>query len=522
MLPKEDPYSLSNFQRALKNVLNGCSEIEFPNGITKSSFENINLSPTHLALKIYPRNEQEQWAIELMEDVKVSYIPFNYTQVPDKDSLALKSAIESGVPSFHELNPHIEVYDEVTAKDGPAISESFRLPILYVVWPYNKPLPDTLDYAVDYEVFIPESMDITKNENVHKDVMNILETEAINLALGTVAQRTKSNTSLSSVRTITGTLMSIDWLLMKYIPLRNLKLRFQLGTKIYDTYVQADGNFSITNDIPQDATMSYVFQHPRWKLTSMNSTAPITITLGNLNSALDDQGRHINYVANNYPLFEAHHGADYFYNSSHPIIKWYYDSGIRIRVSESANSEADGVFTCSALNSAYITIYNNHPDDMYKCVSVLMHELGHFVHYGERGGYRMFTKVHDLITESFASYVGWLLGNKFYTDKGYTGNLNVIGNQSRQTWHKGMTGTISHYSPLFVDLVDDFNQGSLNSKYPTDRIENVPNSLISIIAEEDYDWNELKSRLQNYVGTYYTEQDLTTYLSNYEYWFSNN
>lgn len=60
-----------------------------------------------------------------MEDVKVSYIPFNYTQVPDKDSLALKSAIESGVPSFHELNPHIEVYDEVTAKDGPAISESF-------------------------------------------------------------------------------------------------------------------------------------------------------------------------------------------------------------------------------------------------------------------------------------------------------------------------------------------------------------------------------------------------------------
>ena len=45
ILPKEDPYSLSNFQRALKNVLNGCSEIEFPNGITKSSFENINLSP---------------------------------------------------------------------------------------------------------------------------------------------------------------------------------------------------------------------------------------------------------------------------------------------------------------------------------------------------------------------------------------------------------------------------------------------------------------------------------------------
>ena len=77
-------------------------------------------------------------------------------------------------------------------------------------------------------------------------------------------------------------------------------------------------------------------------------------------------------------------------------------------------------------------------------------------------------------------------------------------------------------SPLFVDLVDDFNQGSLNSKYPTDRIENVPNSLISIIAEEDYDWNDLKSRLQNYVGTYYTEQDLTTYLSNYEYWFSKN
>lgn len=524
MVPRKDPYTLSNFKEALARIVNGDSQIAFPENLTKSSFDDLELSPTHYALKIYPRNEKEQWAVELLEDVKVAYIPFDYVQVSEEDSLALKQAIQVGVPDFQEISPYVEVYEEVYTNDGPAIPESFRMPILYAVWPCEKPLPDTLDYVLDYEVFIPDYSGSTKSiSDVDEDLMRVLETEAISLALGTTVSTTKSSTS--SIRTITGTLMSRDWLLNEWLPLRNLKVRFQLGSKICDTYVREDGSFSITNEISLDGSMSYVFQHPRWKLTSMSSTTPIMVTYDDLGSVVDENNYHANYMSHNYPLFEVHHAVDYFYNNSHQIPKWYYESGIRIRVSESSHSEWDGLFSCSNYESAYITIYNNYDyKQMYKDVSVLMHELGHFVHYGERDNFEDYVQVHDLIQESFASYVGWLLGNKFYTDKGYTGNLGEIGNQSRQSWRK--THDVDEdnglYSPLFVDLVDDYNQGATNSALPTDRIKNFPNSIIMTIVEEDYNWSKVKSRLNSYVGTYYTAEDLNAYLSNYDYWFSNN
>lgn len=523
MVPRPDPYTLSNFNEALARIVNGDSEIALPENLTKSSFDGVKLSPTHYALKIYPKNEREQWAVELLEDVKVAYIPFDYVQVSEEDSLALKQAIQTGVPAFQEISPYVEVYDEVYTNDGPAIPESFRMPILYTVWPCEKPLPDTLDYVLDYEVFIPDYSGMTKGScGLNADLMRVLETEAINLALGLASSDTKSDASL--IKTVTGTLMFRDWLLNEWVPVRNLKVRFQLGSKICDTYVREDGSFSITNEISFDGSLSYVFQHPRWKLTSMGSTTPITVTFDNLDGIVDENNHHTNYMSYDYPLFEVHMGVDYFYNSVHPIPKWYYNSGIRIRVSESSHSEWDGVFSYSNYESAYITIYNNYDyKKMYKDVSVVMHELGHFVHYGERGSFDDYEQVHDLIKESFASYVGWLLGNKVYTEKGYTGNLEVIGNQSRQTWNKNRSvDENGWYSPLFVDLVDDYNQGSSNSALPIDRIKNFPNSIIMTIAEEDYNWSKVKSRLNSYVGTYYTGVDLNTYLSNYDYWFSNN
>lgn len=524
MVPRPDPYTLSNFKEALTRIKNGNSEIELPGNLTKSSFDDVELSPTHYALKIFPRNEKEQWAVELLEDVKVAYIPFNYVQVSEDDSLALKAAIQLGVPDFQEISPYIEVYEEVYTNDGPSIPESFRMPILYAVWPCGRPLPDTLDYVLDYEVFIPDySVNTKSSSDIDDDFMRVLEAEAINLALGTTARATKSSTS--SIRTITGTLMSRDWLLNKWLPVRNLKVRFQFGSKICDTYVLEDGSFSITNEISLDGSMSYVFQHPRWKLTSMSSTTPITVTYNNLHGIVDENNYHANYMSHNYPLFEVHHAVDYFYNNSHQIPKWYYESGIRIRVSESSNSEVSGVFTCSNYGAAYITIYNNYDYmHMYKDVSVLMHELGHFVHYGERGNFENYVQVHDLIQESFASYVGWLLGNKFYTDKGYTGNLEVIGHQSRQTWCKTDSANEDNglYSPLFVDLVDDYNQGALSSALPIDLIKDFPNSIIMTIVEDDYNWSMVKSRLNSYAGIYYMAGDLNTYLSNYDYWFNNN
>lgn len=42
------------------------------------------------------------------------------------------------------------------------------------------------------------------------------------------------------------------------------------------------------------------------------------------------------------------------------------------------------------------------------------------------------------------------------------------------------------------------------------------------IAQEDYDWNECRSRLVRNIGRYYTETEFNAFISDFDYWFQNN
>ncbi len=69
--------------------------------------------------------------------------------------------------------------------DGPVPPETYTMPILYTVWPCDKPLPEAYDYIIDYEVFIPQYNDGTKSQSgLSTDALHILEQEAISIALG--------------------------------------------------------------------------------------------------------------------------------------------------------------------------------------------------------------------------------------------------------------------------------------------------------------------------------------------------
>jgi hypothetical protein len=57
---------------------------------------------------------------------------------------------------------------------------TYQLPVLYTVWPVDKPLPDDLEYEMDYEVFLPRSTANTTSAGV----LAALESEALTLASG--------------------------------------------------------------------------------------------------------------------------------------------------------------------------------------------------------------------------------------------------------------------------------------------------------------------------------------------------
>ena len=73
--------------------------------------------------------------------------------------------------------------------------------------------------------------------------------------------------------------------------------------------------------------------------------------------------------------------------------------------------------------------------------------------------------VDMLLIESYACFVGWYLGEQYYLSKGYikTDSTQVINDNWRQDWSPTSQIPYYWYSPLFIDLMDDYNQGENDS-----------------------------------------------------------
>lgn len=72
------------------------------------------------------------------------------------------------------------------------------------------------------------------------------------------------------------------------------------------------------------------------------------------------------------------------------------------------------------------------------------------------------------------------------------------------------------YSPLFVDLIDNYNQGaSTSGPYNYDTIKNFPHTTIQTMAATCTDKSAIQSKRQEYVGVYYTSSELAKFLQPY-------
>ncbi len=158
MIPQKDPYTLENFQKAYDNLATKKSSQTLSKSQATEFVAGKKLKPTHYALKIYPHTEEEQWRVEMMEDVQVTYIPFHYTQLTQKEvaKLHLSKTKSVAANSVIEKSPYtVTCEDYYTTDGGPTGPVTYQLPILYTVWPITKPIPDDLEYVVDYEIFLP-------------------------------------------------------------------------------------------------------------------------------------------------------------------------------------------------------------------------------------------------------------------------------------------------------------------------------------------------------------------------------
>ncbi|WP_278937649.1 hypothetical protein [Alistipes putredinis] len=144
----------------------------------------MKLKATHYALKIFPKTEEEQRSLELDEQIKIAYTPFNYTSLPDEATQSLVfSKSRTQFCEEDEERRYSVTYEGGMIKDGPVEPVTIILPVLYAVWPVEKTFPVEMDFEILYEVFLPKYITLGEN-GLSAEAIQILEQEAIALALG--------------------------------------------------------------------------------------------------------------------------------------------------------------------------------------------------------------------------------------------------------------------------------------------------------------------------------------------------
>lgn len=444
---------------------------------------------THLAIKFYPRNSDEIFKIKEMDCISQSYIPFGFNIA--KKSLQTDQ-IKNKLSSLNDTNPHqvllkaSEIDAQTNCLTTAEIDDRYvTLPVIYAICPIDFVIPDEIEHDVCYA-----------------------------LSIGDIIQPSPPTLPLKIV--------SFDSLLGRNVPLNKIKISAQFGSISANTYTNSNGIANICTQIygvPSqnvgDITISIVLETDKWIINrSSTNSAATHIVLGTVRELWPSFA--FNPVTYNHILtsenkeFEAHRALDYYYYDNHPLAESISTSenGVTVHcVSESSND----YLALTYPSTKNIIIYNsNYSQNVI--IGTSLHELGHIRHYAKIGNSDTYSNsVQRIVKESFASFIGWALGEEYYLSKGFVKPYQPyhINSNHRQNWYRGSYN--ADYSPLFIDLVDDYNQGLSNGSLPFDEIESVPYPFIDNIVNTHYTLDEVFNHLHNFAGIYFSTEALESY-----------
>lgn len=458
---------------------------------------------THLAIEFYPKTIDEYFFLRnLPDDVLVDYIPFGFLPVREisleesRDYQCYprpKQYTERRVSLLNSENTDNREISHNDCFQGP-LPEPCVLPILYAVWPIEKPIPTGIEYKIDHSV----SMPVMRGED-------------------------KDNLRVPGQVVLPITVNTYEALLDDYVPLEGIKIRISCGLSYADFYTDSTGTvrmkplltaglMGVSLDDLENATVRIVFDSPKWIIGFGSSVSPYTRLIGTVSSLWGTMvsgttyPTYVSHCSSNVNEYEIYRAVKYYYDGIHDFSNYVSYSEWGIIIHASVQSGAYAGVTSFPNGTPDITIYDVFNGFQCFCIGTVLHELGHVHHHYQVNGSISPT---SLIKESYASYIGWCLGEQYYLDKGYIKPFSNyhINDQHRQGW---TPSSGSNYTPLFVDLSDNYNQSAI-----IDIVSGVPASVINSMGGIVSSVSEVYSYLLSYVGVYFTQTGLDINLSYY-------
>jgi len=426
---QENPYSVTNMRKALMKLQQ--------EGLMRT---DVNIQATHLYVRFLPKDSLEFET--LMKDTTLEL--FSYPL--DCELTAGEKYIDSTLIG----NQFTWLYTKVPVDFVSPVSNYEILEDLYL------PTETTGSQQARQEV-----------KSINTDNWKLLEQKSLELT-GNAIQKTTQPKGMQKARWWPQVTVNVyDDLMGRFIPVEGVTVlarwwfNWESGVTNSQGIAEMSGSFG-----------GKVNYHIKWE------TGFWTIRDGAFEQAYSNNpSQSGNWVAN------IDGGKSKYYATIHRAAQRMYYGDIQnaIRPKQNLNEKVKLCYFDTSGRSVYwtwsnfvdinllpdIKIYGKSTiNDLYRTTSdvyaTTLHELAHVAHCNTMGNIQ-FLQVKDVVVESWAVAFSYYITRKTYSDYGY----NYYGNYVYQNWPSFPT-TEHYYSPLFIDLIDDYNQHFVDGYYVYD------------------------------------------------------
>ncbi len=433
---------------------------------------------------------------------------FKYMRIKPADESQLDSLQSDtnlvlwSYPLNYEIKTNGTYYHDPTVPDG-------ELTWQYCVVPVNYQFPVGLDVQQIYQVFIPPTDG--------GDFYEALEDKAYEIA-GVGSE----DDGKGSKWTPSATIKAYDDEAGAFLPLAGVLVRARYGTNVATATTDQNGFCRMTRQFKKNVNYSIKWETAYWDIRN-GALGQAFYNGPNMRGAwtlnIAKNGRSI--------LFATAHRAAYkfFYGNCLGIRRPTLTFG-KTKIGVIDNSPSWGAGCCWGTWSLFgalpdILVASPHSSRTDAVFGIVIHELAHQSHllFVNKVTYIQLAKE---IHESWAAAVAWAITNHHYrTDlHNYTNGYYTF-NKSYQSWPAGYNfgnNRYSCYTPLFIDLMDDYNQRIelQNSAYTDDRISGYTLSYIqNNILVSSYGLSSFRNALKAHKINGTTDNDIDRLLELY-------